>query len=169
MESPIEYPVVSISYCVKCNWMLRACWYQQELLQTFTAKAASADEAIIRSVVLKPCYTPGTFKVYVKPCAAGDWVLVWDRVENGGFPEAKALKQALRNILSPETRLGHSDTKSKGVLVSNSPPAPQPIARVQSHTPTESDLQIYGSPKLAATHKTFCEECLDKLPPAWEM
>lgn len=180
-QPPIQYPLVSISYCVKCNWVLRASWYQQELLQTFTSKATTSDDADIRSVLLTPSYIPGTFKVYVKKEENADWILVWDRTENGGFPDAKTLKQEIRNIVSPKKNLGHSDKKSvKGVLVSHdtTPPAPtrklssqgsNPITRIKSHEPTQSDLETYGSPRLASSHKTFCEECLDTLPPAWEM
>lgn len=39
--------------------------------------------------------------------------VVWDRVEQGGFPEAKELKQAVRDILAPSKYLGHSDNKQK--------------------------------------------------------
>lgn len=175
MSEPIQYPLVSIQYCVQCNWVLRASWYQQELLQTFTSKAKIPDDAIIKSVVLSPSFVSGTFKVSVKKSSSDPWVQVWDRVENSGFPEAKILKQLIRNVLSPNTSLGHSDKTANGILVSSTEtgnktktgipvPAQKPI-----HEPTESDLQIYGSPKLAASHKTFCEECAEKLPPTWEL
>lgn len=181
-QDPIVYPLVSILYCVKCNWVLRASWYQQELLQTFTSKAQTSDDAIIKSVILRPSFIPGTFKVFVKKSETDDWIQVWDRVSNSGFPEAKVLKQEIRNVLSPNTNLGHSDKISNHhVLVSrhsatpesqysnNSVPEPRAVLRIRSQTPTESDIQQYGSPKLAASHKTFCEECLDKLPPTWEL
>ncbi len=28
-------PSISITYCTQCNWLLRAAWMAQELLQTF--------------------------------------------------------------------------------------------------------------------------------------
>ena len=34
---------------------------------------------------------------------------MWDRKEDGGFPELKELKQRIRNIVAPEKFLGHSD------------------------------------------------------------
>lgn len=186
-QEPISYPLVSILYCVKCNWVLRAAWYQQELLQTFTSKATTANESHINSIILRPSFVPGTFQVLVKKSADSDWVQVWDRVKDGGFPEAKILKQSIRNIIAPETQLGHSDKKNagnRGILMNrpktdssinstnsnnNATSAGVPIAKQRTHTPTEVEVETYGSPRLAATHKTFCEECLDNLPPTWEL
>ena len=37
--------------------------------------------------------------------------VVWDRAEQGGFPETKELKQRVRDILSPFKYLGHSDNR----------------------------------------------------------
>lgn len=190
-QEPIEYPIVSISYCVKCNWVLRACWYQQEILQTFTSKAKTPEEAIVRSIVLKPSFVSGTFKVYVKASAESEWIQVWDRVEHKGFPEAKILKQYIRNVLSPETKLGHSDKISilDGTLVSDSSLYSQtqtragsvisevPLSTSSTHESigaplaravSEAETVAYGSPRLAAAHKTFCEECLETMPPTWE-
>lgn len=180
-QDPIAYPLVSILYCVKCNWILRASWYEQELLQTFTSKAQSANEAHINSIILRPSFVPGTFQVLVKTSADSEWVLIWDRVKDGGFPEAKALKQCIRNIISPDTKLGHSDKTSNGTLLTHSlslpapvtstPSVPQniPIPTSRGHIPTDTEIREYGSPKLAASHKTFCEECIETLPPTWEM
>lgn len=189
-QQPIEYPAVSIVYCVRCNWVLRASWYQQEILQTFTSKAKNPEDALIKSVILKPSFVSGTFKVFIKCSAESGWVQVWDRIGNQGFPEAKILKQLIRNVLSPDTKLGHSDKKSAvgGTLVSEVPPAGPAQSRKSSlnletslsrsshnsggrHIPravSEAETIAYGSPRLAAEHKTFCEECLDNLPPTWE-
>ncbi len=70
----------------------------QELLTTFTEE--------LQGVLLKPAETPGLFVVCL-----GDTVL-WDRKTAGGFPEAKELKQRVRDIVSPEKSLGHSDRKA---------------------------------------------------------
>lgn len=35
--------------------------------------------------------------------------LVWDRKVEGGFPELKALKQRIRDLIDAEKSLGHSD------------------------------------------------------------
>ncbi len=74
--------------------MLRAAWMAQELLQTFGQDIASVT------------LIPGTGGVFV--IKADDKVL-WDRTKNGGFPEAKVLKQKLRDLVWPERDLGHSD------------------------------------------------------------
>ena len=37
--------------------------------------------------------------------------VVWDRKTDGGFPEAKVLKQKVRDVVDPERDLGHSDQK----------------------------------------------------------
>lgn len=39
-------------------------------------------------------------------------VLIWDRKAEGGFPEAKILKQRVRDRIEPGKGLGHSDTPS---------------------------------------------------------
>ncbi len=39
--------------------------------------------------------------------------LIWERKRDGGFPEAKVLKQKVRDIVWPERDLGHSDGHKK--------------------------------------------------------
>ncbi len=87
-------PRITIVYCTQCNWMLRAAWMAQELLQTFGQD--------ISEVALIPG-TGGIFEI------AADGILIWDRKADGGFPEAKVLKQKLRDAVWPEHDLGHSD------------------------------------------------------------
>jgi selenoprotein W-related protein len=88
-------PRVRILYCAQCNWLLRAAWLAQELLSTFGAD--------LGEVALAPG-KGGIFEVTV------DEVLVWSRAAEGRFPEAKELKQRVRDIVDPERSLGHSDT-----------------------------------------------------------
>jgi selenoprotein W-related protein len=87
-------PRIAIDYCTQCNWMLRAAWMAQELLQTFGQD--------IGEVALVPG-TGGLFVISV------DGKIIWDRKVDGGFPEAKLLKQKLRDAVWPERELGHSD------------------------------------------------------------
>jgi selenoprotein W-related protein len=35
--------------------------------------------------------------------------LLWDRAEEGGFPELPTLKQLVRDQVAPDRSLGHSD------------------------------------------------------------
>lgn len=87
-------PRVTITYCRQCNWMLRAAWLAQELLSSFR------DD--LGAVTL----VPGTGGIFVIDC---DGLRLWDRVADGGFPEAKVLKQRLRDVIAPQRDLGHSD------------------------------------------------------------
>ncbi|MDQ1200941.1 selenoprotein W-related protein [Rhodococcus sp. SORGH_AS303] len=85
---------VAITYCTQCQWLLRAGWMAQELLQTFGSD--------LTEVALIPG-TGGVFRVVV-----GESV-VWDRKERGGFPEITVLKQLVRDEVDPERDLGHAD------------------------------------------------------------
>jgi selenoprotein W-related protein len=89
-------PHISITYCTQCQWLLRAAWMAQELLQTF------GDD--LGEVALVPG-TGGIFTIEV------DGELIWDRKERQGFPEAKVLKQLVRDRIDPARDLGHSDRK----------------------------------------------------------
>lgn len=91
-------PAITFTYCTQCNWMLRTAWMAQELLSTFGQD--------IGSVTLIPS-TGGIFQVTL------DGVLIWDRKENGGFPDVKQLKQMVRDHVWPERDLGHIDRAGK--------------------------------------------------------
>ena len=57
----------------------------------------------------------GTFECTVIS-ADGDNLVeqtVWDRTVDGGFPEAKELKQRVRDIVAPSMDLGHSGDQKK--------------------------------------------------------
>lgn len=86
--------IVEIEYCTQCRWLLRAAWMAQEVLTTF--------ESEIGGVCLKPG-TGGIFEVRL----GGE--TIFSRKEAGRFPESKELKQLIRDRVSPEKLLGHSD------------------------------------------------------------
>ena len=90
-------PIVTIEYCPKCNWLMRAAWYAQELLTTF--------EEDLGSVNLKPSEIAGRFEVFVGSES------LFGRKKEGRFPEAKELKQLLRDKIAPEKTLGHSERR----------------------------------------------------------
>ena len=90
-------PTITIEYCPKCNWLLRAAYMAQEFLTTF------ADE--LYGVTLKPSETGGHYSIRI------DDMTIFDRKEWRGFPEIKELKQLVRDKVSPEKNLGHSDKK----------------------------------------------------------
>lgn len=91
----LKKPRIEISYCPRCHWLLRAGWLAQELLSTFS------DDLL--EVALIPAETSGTFVITV------DGEQVWEREQDGGFPEAKILKQRVRDKLDPTRDLGHID------------------------------------------------------------
>jgi selenoprotein W-related protein len=69
----------------------------QELLTTFTEQ--------IKGVTLIPSEKGGTFQVCVNER------LIFDRKEHQRFPEIKELKRLVRDLVSPEMDLGHTDQK----------------------------------------------------------
>jgi selenoprotein W-related protein len=89
---------ITIEYCPKCNWMMRAAWIAQELLVTF--------ENELDLVSLKPSINSGSFLIYVGQN------IVFDRKTHGSFAEPKVIKQLVRDFIAPAKNLGHSDKKN---------------------------------------------------------
>jgi selenoprotein W-related protein len=88
---------ITIEYCPKCHWLLRAAYMAQEFLTTFDTE--------LKSVTLQPSEIDGDFHISINDKK------VFDRKDYGGFPEIKELKQMIRDVVSPGRSLGHSDTK----------------------------------------------------------
>lgn len=88
-------PTITIEYCPRCGWMLRAAYMAQEFLTTFSAE--------LKGVMLLPSETGGRYTVYI------DDKQLYDRKETGHFPEIKELKQQVRDMIAPNKNLGHSD------------------------------------------------------------
>ncbi len=87
-------PVVTITYCTGCNWLLRSAWMAQELLSTF--------QNDLGEVALRPG-TGGVFEITL------DGELIWERKRDNGFPDVKVLKQMVRDRIDPARSLGHID------------------------------------------------------------
>ena len=92
--SAASKPRIAITYCTQCQWLLRAGWMAQELLSTFGEE--------LGAVALVPG-TGGVFRIEY------DGELLWERKRDGGFPDAKTLKQRMRDRLDPTRDLGHLD------------------------------------------------------------
>ena len=88
-------PTITIEYCPKCGWLLRAAYMAQELLTTFV------DD--VKGVTLQPSETSGTYQIYINN------EILFDRRKEGRFPEIKELKQLVRDKVNPEKSLGYSD------------------------------------------------------------
>ncbi|KAI1661693.1 Rdx family-domain-containing protein [Daldinia decipiens] len=109
LQSPFPLPRITIRFCTQCKWMLRAAYFAQELLSTFSTS--------LGEVALQPS-TGGTFVVEIffqqpnnathSPPTTQQRVL-WDRKTDGGFPETKELKRRVRDAIEPGRDLGHVD------------------------------------------------------------
>ena len=86
---------ITIEYCPKCHWLLRAAYMAQELLTTFEDELAS--------VTLQPSEVAGRYTILIND------EIVFDRKRHGGFAEIKEIKQMVRDVVNPEKSLGHSD------------------------------------------------------------
>jgi selenoprotein W-related protein len=94
-----ERPRIAIIYCTQCGWLLRAAWLAQELLSTFQVDLAEV------------ALVPGRGGVFA---ITYDGETIWERRADGGFPDAKTLKQRVRDRLDPGRDLGHVDRHARG-------------------------------------------------------
>ena len=86
---------ITIAYCPKCRWLLRAAYMAQELLTTF--------EDELHGVLLQPSEIAGRYTVFINQN------ILFDRKREGRFPEIKELKQLVRDQVDPHKNLGHSE------------------------------------------------------------
>lgn len=91
-----DKPQITINYCSQCNWMLRASWMAQELLHTFNVDIGGVN------------LVPGTGGIFIIDI---NGQVIWDRKQDGGFPDAAALKCRVRDYCFPEKNLGHNENK----------------------------------------------------------
>ncbi|MBI1885659.1 MAG: SelT/SelW/SelH family protein [Chloroflexi bacterium] len=83
---------VEIRYCTQCKFLLRAAWLAQELLATF--------ENELTSVALVPG-SGGIFEVRLN----GE--TIFSNKEASRFPEAREIKEAVRDRIAPGRAIGH--------------------------------------------------------------
>ncbi|KAL2048477.1 hypothetical protein N7G274_000389 [Stereocaulon virgatum] len=179
-QGPIVLPRITIRFCTMCKWMLRAAYFAQELLSTFST--AIGEVALIPS-------TGGIFTIDIvhsgspsNPDAVAQEILVttqtsrlWDREAQGGFPEVKHLKQLVRNIIDPTQDLGHVDGHRKDKRAqpaSNDKPAETQktsssgASRGETTVPLDPDAAIARGPpdddgdaKMEKGKGEVCEDC----------
>ncbi|EIM21173.1 hypothetical protein E3Q22_00447 [Wallemia mellicola] len=107
-QAPVgEYPIIKIEYCDRCRWQPRAQWLTTELLLTFPPPTVQSVSLVPRNLES----TAGRFRVWLFDSDNNPPKLLWDRKIKGGFPEAKELKQIVRDSIAPGMSLGHSDKK----------------------------------------------------------
>ena len=97
----LKTPRVSILYCRQCRWMMRAAWLAQEILTTFSED--------IGEVALQPGIG-GILEIRLND------ELIFSRKESERFPEAKEIKQLIRDQIDPKRDLSHSDRGLKQKL-----------------------------------------------------
>jgi len=87
-------PRVAIRYCRRCGFFLRAAWLAQELISSLGELLGEV--ALVGG-------DSGVLEIYL------DGECLFARSEAGRFPEAKEVKQLVRDRLDPQRDLGHSD------------------------------------------------------------
>ncbi|GFN15544.1 hypothetical protein AtubIFM56815_003376 [Aspergillus tubingensis] len=129
-------PRITIKYCTQCKWLLRAAYFAQELLSTFSTQLGEvalvpATGGVFTVTMYHSSSTTSTSgssagtaqgeEVPVPVVVAGTGngneeedddvteIILWDRKTNGGFPEVKVLKSLVRNVVDPSRDLGHTD------------------------------------------------------------
>ncbi|KAJ5697234.1 hypothetical protein N7488_010918 [Penicillium malachiteum] len=110
----VHLPRISIKFCTQCRWMLRAAYFAQELLSTFGTDLGEValvpmTGGVFAVTIWHPESTTSTDDSEVKT----QEIILWDRKRDGGFPEVKALKSLVRNVIAPERDLGHTDRALK--------------------------------------------------------
>ena len=89
-------PRLQIRYCTQCKFLLRAAWLAQELLFTFEQELAE--------VALVPA-TGGVFEVLL------DSQVLFSNKQANRFPEAKEIKELIRDRIAPGRTIGHEPAK----------------------------------------------------------
>ncbi|KAJ4292298.1 hypothetical protein N0V88_005930 [Collariella sp. IMI 366227] len=117
-------PRVTIQFCTQCKWMLRAAYFAQELLQTFSTlgevslQPSTGGVFVVSIITAVTSTTPqkeGRFEGKqedenaVKGVEETQTHVLWDRKRDGGFPETKELKRRVRDVVQPGRDLGHVD------------------------------------------------------------
>ncbi|KAL7950450.1 Rdx family domain-containing protein [Trichoderma barbatum] len=140
-------PRITIQFCTQCKWMLRAAYFAQELLSTFSLS--------LGEVALQPS-TGGTFIVTIhhlspSSSSAPESTVLWDRKTDGGFPETKELKRRVRDVIDPARDLGHVDRDHRAAA-----PAPAPAAET---APVKEEPTKQDKAQQQDSSAIVCEDC----------
>ncbi|KAI0550118.1 hypothetical protein F4679DRAFT_544055 [Xylaria curta] len=111
-------PRVTIRFCTQCKWMLRAAYFAQELLSTFSTslgevalQPATGGIFVVEIYYADPTSTTLATATIIQadPTPTSQHRVLWDRKVDGGFPETKELKRRVRDVIEPDRNLGHVD------------------------------------------------------------
>ena len=89
---------ITINFCTKCGWLMRAAWMAQEIINTYVSD--------IQSVNLVPG-EDGKFEIFCNK------QVIFLRHQEGKFIEIKEIKKRIRDFIDPERSLGHIDRINK--------------------------------------------------------
>ncbi|KAL4792976.1 Rdx family-domain-containing protein [Aspergillus venezuelensis] len=117
-STPYASPKITIEYCTQCKWLLRAAYYAQELLSTFSTDLGGVEliprtEGLFAITVLASTSESQGLHQKDGEVQQAPPVTIWERKRDGGFPEVKELKNRVRNLIDPERSLGHTDRALK--------------------------------------------------------
>ncbi|OJZ92589.1 hypothetical protein ASPFODRAFT_202368 [Aspergillus luchuensis CBS 106.47] len=179
-------PRITIKYCTQCKWLLRAAYFAQELLSTFSTQLGEV--ALVPATggvfTVTMYYSSSSYpttsasststgtaqgeEVPVAVAGTGDGdeekditeIILWDRKTNGGFPEVKVLKSLVRNVVDPSRDLGHTD---RALRAANVPVQSQEggemkvVGKSEEQGPTAAAAATTTA--ATATKGDRCEEC----------
>ena len=85
-------PRIGITYCTKCNFLLRATWMAQELLTTFGQE--------LGEVTIIPG-SGGIFEVTL------DGEVIATNRDHAPIPDPSQVKRTVRDRIAPDRKIGH--------------------------------------------------------------
>ncbi|KAL4779298.1 Rdx family-domain-containing protein [Aspergillus varians] len=163
-SNPYANPRITIQYCTQCKWMLRAAYFAQELLSTFSTDIGEVALVPRTGGVFTVTIFPGTAATTVAGTAEpGTGTVLWDRKRDGGFPEVKMLKSRVRNVIDPSRDLGHTDRAlKKGAAAADSTVSVSGSGSTSTSTPTfNQDKAIEATSVTSEVAKSGVEACED--------
>lgn len=112
-SSSFAFSHVVIKYCPSSGYLLRAAYYGQELLTTFC-------EGELGAISLKPIQKKAStcsFSVELLndsclQAKSPQSIMLWENSKFGRFPEVKELKRLVRDKVTPQKDLGHSEEQT---------------------------------------------------------
>ncbi|KAL7960762.1 Rdx family domain-containing protein [Trichoderma compactum] len=147
-------PRITIQFCTQCKWMLRAAYFAQELLSTFSLS--------LGEVALQPS-TGGTFIVTIhhfSPASASvQSTTLWDRKTDGGFPETKELKRRVRDVIDPSRDLGHVDRNHRAAAPAAEATPVKDTASVKETAPVAEQPAKQEQVQSQTSSTTVCQDC----------
>lgn len=153
---------LTVEYCTGCRWGLRSFWLGQELLSTF------AKDPALSAVTLQPSRPSvneaARFRISLSKVNQDNDppLVIWDRKEQGGFPESKLLKQLVRDELNPDKFLGHSDTSKAQEEQKEQANQPEEVIDLSAEVPPPIDTTVVAKDLVASTPHiaiTYCAGC----------